>query len=223
MAVLTYTKAGLKAQTQVKLDQELFGIKEINQTLIRQAYDTYLKNGRLNLAKTKTRGLISGGGRKPHPQKGTGRARSGSNRNPLWRGGGTIFGPTGFENYSRKINTKANRVAIIHALSAFHARAKDNLIVIEEIILKEPKSAELNKLIGKLGVKNGKCLIVADKPSESLRLASRNIANITLSSSMYLNVAKIIDADNIVITKQALSDLSAWLSPAKKAPAKDIK
>ncbi len=223
MSALTFTKVGVKAQTQVKLDPGVFSVKEINQTLIHQAYNTYLKNGRENLAKTKTRGLISGGGRKPHPQKGTGRARSGSSRNPLWRGGGTVFGPTGFENYSRKINTKAKRAALVHALSAFYARSGDNLFIIEELALKAAKTKDLSKLLAKLNLLDAKCLIVADAPSPELRLASRNMSGVSVSSAQYLNIAKIIDADRILITKQALHDLSAWLNPTPKTVAKESK
>ena len=121
------------------------------------------------------------------------------------------------------MNTKAKRVAIIHALSAFNARGNDNFIVIEELALKDVKTAELNKLLTKLGAKDGKCLIVADSASVQLRLSARNIKQVSVSSANYLNVAKIIDADRIVITKQALADLSAWLNPINKTAAKESK
>src|SRR6266545_1054603 len=117
MAVSTYTKSGTKATTPAKLDKKIFGVEVKNHNLLKIAYLAYLANGRPNLAITKKRGEVRGGGAKPWRQKGTGRARVGSSRNPLWRGGGIAFGPTGNENYSHKINTKTKREAIRQALS----------------------------------------------------------------------------------------------------------
>src|SRR5664279_3794326 len=124
MAVPTYTASGTKATTAAKLNADVFGVKPENHQLVKQAYDTYLANGRLNLAVTKTRGLISGGGRKPWKQKGTGRARFGSSRNPIWRGGGIVFGPTGEENYSKKLPVSSKRLALRQALSLAAERNK---------------------------------------------------------------------------------------------------
>src|SRR6478752_5679422 len=112
MAVATYTKAGAAASTAAKLDASVFGVEIKNHELLKQAYVTYLANGRDNLAVTKTRGLVSGGGRKPWKQKGTGRARFGSSRNPIWRGGGIAFGPTGEENFTHALPTQTKRTAI---------------------------------------------------------------------------------------------------------------
>src|SRR5580700_971905 len=107
MAVATYTKSGTKAPTAAKLDKAVFEVEIKNHHLLKQAYEAYLANGRPNLAITKTRGLVRGGGRKPWRQKGTGRARFGSSRVPIWRGGGITFGPTGQENYSKQLSTQA--------------------------------------------------------------------------------------------------------------------
>src|SRR6202012_2575170 len=103
--------------TPVRLSKDVFGVAAKNHELLKQAYVTYLANGRENLAITKTRGLVSGGGKKPWKQKGTGRARFGSTRNPIWTGGGIVFGPTGEENYIKQLNIKAKRVAIRQALT----------------------------------------------------------------------------------------------------------
>src|SRR5690606_37688451 len=112
--------------------------------LLKLAYTAYLANGRDNLAVTKTRGLVSGGGKKPWRQKGTGRARFGSSRNPIWRGGGIAFGPTGEENYSVKVNVTAKRQALRQALSL---KAADNRIaVIESFENKDGKVAATVKL-----------------------------------------------------------------------------
>src|ERR1700722_17624984 len=109
MALPTYTKAGTKATTPAKLDKAVFGLDVTNHELIKMAYVAYLANSRENLAGTKTRGLVRGGGRKPWKQKGTGRARFGSSRVPIWRGGGITFGPTGQENYTIRMNVKSKR------------------------------------------------------------------------------------------------------------------
>src|ERR1700746_1524972 len=129
MAVATYTKSGTKATTAAKLDKAVFGVMPTNHVLLKEAYVAYLANGRDNLAVTKTRGLVSGGGKKPWRQKGTGRARFGSSRNPIWRGGGIAFGPTGNENYSRKISVSAKKQALRQALSL--AAHEDRIKVIE--------------------------------------------------------------------------------------------
>jgi large subunit ribosomal protein L4 len=117
MAVSTYTGAGVKATTPAKLSKEIFAVEVKNHQLLKQAYEAYLANGRDNLAVTKTRGLVSGGGRKPWKQKGTGRARFGSSRNPIWRGGGIVFGPTGEENYTKKISTTSKGAPMAEKLA----------------------------------------------------------------------------------------------------------
>lgn len=213
MATPTYTKSGTKAATAVKLDQEIFGIQDINHDLLHQAYVSYLANGRLNLATTKTRGMVSGGGRKPWRQKGTGRARVGSSRTPVWRGGGIVFGPTGEENYSKKLNLKAKRSAIRQALSA--ANTTGEIRIIEDIELKTNKTAELDKLLSKLDIK-GYTLVVTEDVTDNLKLASRNMPNVKVVQSRYLNVARLLDADTVIISKKALADIEEWLKPLKK-------
>src|SRR5258708_6554408 len=107
MSITTYTKTGNKATTAARLDKKIFGLEVRNHDLLQQAYLAYLANSRPNSAITKKRGQVRGGGRKPWPQKGTGRARFGSSSVPIWRGGGITFGPTGDENYSIRMNVKA--------------------------------------------------------------------------------------------------------------------
>src|ERR1035437_2230313 len=110
MSVPTYTAAGTKATTSAKLDKTVFGVVIKSHELLKHAYTTYLANGRRNLAAAKTRGDVRGGGKKPWKQKGTGRARFGSTRNPIWRGGGVAFGPNGTENHMKKLSTTSKRV-----------------------------------------------------------------------------------------------------------------
>src|SRR5439155_1384826 len=127
----------------------VFSVEAKSHDLLKEAYIAHQANARENSAITKTRGLIRGGGRKPWKQKGTGRARFGSSRNPIWRGGGIVFGPTGEENYRKELNSKAKRLAVRQALSL--ANTANKLIVMEDIVSKEGKTAELAKLLAKIG------------------------------------------------------------------------
>ncbi|MCA9328043.1 50S ribosomal protein L4, partial [Candidatus Saccharibacteria bacterium] len=135
MATPTYSASGAKATTPAKLSKDVFGVEVKNHQLLKQAYETYLANGRDNLAVVKTRGLVRGGGKKPWKQKGTGRARFGSTRNPIWRGGGIVFGPTGEENCSVKLPTASKRVALRQALTLANEAGK--ISVIEKLSSKE--------------------------------------------------------------------------------------
>lgn len=211
MAVATFTKSGSKAATPAKLDKAVFGVEVTNHELLKQAYVTYLANGRENLAVTKTRGLVSGGGKKPWKQKGTGRARFGSSRNPIWRGGGIAFGPTGEENYSKKLSVNAKRLAIRQALSL--ASESGKLIVIESLDLKG-KTQEAAALFGKLGATKNTLVVLATKTDMALR-ATNNLSNVKLVQAQYVNVFDVLNADNIVIASDALEILSKWLGGDK--------
>lgn len=219
MAVSTYTGAGVKATTPAKLSKEIFAVEVKNHQLLKQAYEAYLANGRDNLAVTKTRGLVSGGGRKPWKQKGTGRARFGSSRNPIWRGGGIVFGPTGEENYTKKISTTSKRVALRQALSLANAGGK--LIVLEKLASREGKTAEMAKLLTKVGVARS-ALVVVDSKNAELVNATANLQNVMLVSAKYLNVFDIMNADHIVMTSDALKVVEEWLKPVAKT-AKEAK
>jgi len=212
MAVPTYTKSGTKATTAAKLDATVFGVKVENHELLKLAYTAYLANGRDNLATTKTRGLVSGGGKKPWKQKGTGRARVGSSRTPVWRGGGVVFGPTGEENYTKQINVKAKRLAIRQALSL---AADDNKItVIEDIAAKGAKTAELAKLLNKIDA-NKRVLLVVENKNQELDRAARNLPDVKVVQANYVNVFDALNADRIVATEGALKTISAWLGGKK--------
>lgn len=216
MAVTTYTKSGTKATTAAKLDKTIFEVEVTNHELLKQAYVAYLANGRTSAGKTKTRGLVSGGGRKPWKQKGTGRARFGSSRNPIWRGGGIVFGPTGEENYSHKLPTTTKRYAIRQALSVSNAAGK--LIVLEDLALKG-KTAEAVKLFEKIGVTKNALLVVEDKTAEIVQ-STRNLQNIKLVTAKYLNVFDLMNADHVVVTNGALAIVTEWLTPSAKAEVK---
>jgi large subunit ribosomal protein L4 len=213
MAVPTYTATGTKAAAPAKLDTKVFGVEVTNHQLLRQAYDAYLANGRDNLAVVKTRGLVRGGGKKPWKQKGTGRARFGSSRNPIWRGGGIVFGPTGEENYTKKLPVEAKRLAIRQALSLANNDSK--ILVVEKLVSKDGKTAELAKLLAKLGAKRNILIVVTEKTPELVRAAA-NLGNVTVVAATYVNVYDALNADSIIFTVDALKATEGWLKGGTK-------
>jgi len=212
MAVATYTKAGNKAAAPAKLDKSVFGVEVKSHQLLKDAYLSYMANGRTNNAAAKRRGEVRGGGRKPWRQKGTGNARFGSSRNPIWRGGGVAFGPTGIENYSRKLSVTAKRQALRQALSL--ASKEDRLKVIEAIDFKDGKVKPAAALLIKLDTK-GPTVLVVDKKDELAVRATRNLKDIKLVQAKYLNVYDILNADHIVMTNDALAIVHEWLGGVK--------
>lgn len=212
----TFTKSGSKATTAAQLDKAVFEVMPNDHTLLKEAYVAYMANGRDNYAVTKTRGLVSGGGRKPWKQKGTGRARFGSSRNPIWRGGGIVFGPTGEENYTKKMTVKAKRLAIRQALSLIADSKK--LSIIEDVTAKDSKTAELAGLLQKVGATR-RTLVVVEHKTEELVRASRNLRDVKVTQAQYLNVYDLLNADMVVMTTKALEVVTAWL----KADAKEAK
>lgn len=217
MAVATYSRTGTKASTPAKLDKAVFGVEVKNHQLLKEVYLSYLANGRTNLAQAKTRAQVSGGGQKPWRQKGTGRARFGSSRNPIWRGGGVAFGPTGQENFSRRIGTQAKRQALRQALSL--AAQADKLVVIETFDCPDGKVKPVLVLLKKIGAE-GSVLIVVSQKDELVQRATGNIAKLKAVSVNYLTVFDLLNADKIVMSKQALEGLSSWLAPKPKEAVK---
>lgn len=207
MSVATYTKSGAKATAAAKLDKTVFGVEVKNHELLKAAYVAYLANGRINLAVAKTRGDVSGGGKKPWKQKGTGRARFGSTRNPIWRGGGIAFGPTGEENYTHKLPVASKRLALRQALSL---AAEANKVVVVEALDFTGKTAEAAKLFEKIGATKNTLVVVTSKTAEALR-AVNNLANVKLVQATYVNVFDVLNADHVVVAADALPVLTEWL------------
>jgi large subunit ribosomal protein L4 len=210
----TFTKTGAKAAAAAKLDDVVFGDMPQNHELLHLAYTAYLANGRENLAVVKTRGLVSGGGKKPWKQKGTGRARFGSSRNPIWRGGGIVFGPTGLENYTKQLNVKAKRKAIRQALSL--AASEGRIKVVETIEAKDGKVAPIAALLGKLNATRNVLLVTSEKDALFER-ATRNLSEVTAVQARYLNVYDILNAETIVISQKALVMVHEWLGDKASA------
>lgn len=212
MAIDTYTKTGAKNSTAATLPKTVFTEKTDNYELIKLAYDAYMANGRGNSAKVLTRGNVRGGGKKPWKQKGTGRARHGSIRSPIWRGGGITFGPTGEENFTKKLTKKANKKALRQALTL--ASSEGKISVIESFESKNGKTSDSVKLLDKIGAKRRILVIVEDK-TDMIDRSTRNIPNLKVSQALYLNVYDLINADSIIITKKSLTLVEEWLRSDK--------
>ena len=189
-----------------KLPKDIFAVEVNNHELLKLAYDSYLANARLASATTKQRGEVRGGGKKPWRQKGTGRARFGSSRNPLWRGGGVVFGPRGNENYTKKLSKTAKRVAVRQALTLANEAKK---IVIKDIKT-TGKTAEVAKFLEDNKLER-RILVVVDEKSPELMRATNNIQNILVIRAVYLSVYHILNADTIVMSPAALPALTEWL------------
>jgi large subunit ribosomal protein L4 len=208
MSVMTYTKTGNKATTTAKLNKAVFEAMPKNHTLLKQAYDAYLSNARSANAQVKTRGEVRGGGKKPWRQKGTGRARFGSSRNPIWRGGGITFGPTGQENYTKKLPVAMKRQALRQALSV--AADEGRLKIIETFECKEGKVNDTLKLLDKLEAR-GSVLLVVSVKDELVERATRNVPAVKAVHANYLNVYDLMNADDVVMSQKALDIVHDWL------------
>lgn len=190
-----------------KLNKDIFGLSVDNHELVKLAYDAYLANSRSSHAKTLKRGEVRGGGKKPWKQKGTGRARFGSTRNPIWRHGGVAFGRTGEENFTKKISKSAKLQAVRQALSMANA---DKLVsVIADFA---PKDGKTKNAIKDLNIEAGKnyLVVVPEKTTEILR-ATNNIANLKVVRPTYLNVFDILNVDQIIIVEKAMPEIENWL------------
>ena len=193
-----------------KLPKDIFAVEVTNHELLKLAYDSYLANSRLASATTKQRGEVRGGGKKPWKQKGTGRARFGSSRNPIWRGGGVVFGPRGNENYTKSLSKTAKRVAVKQALTLANEAKK---IAIDDIKT-TGKTAEVAKYLADNKL-NRKVLVVVSEKTPELMRASNNIQNVLVVSANYLSVYHILNADHIVLSAKAVPVLESWLVGGK--------
>jgi large subunit ribosomal protein L4 len=189
------------------LNKAIFSLDVDNHELVKLAYDAYLANSRSSHAKTLKRGEVRGGGKKPWKQKGTGRARFGSTRNPIWRHGGVAFGRTGEENFTKTISKSAKLIAIRQALSMKH-KAKA-ITTIENFVAKTAKTKDAIK---ELNLENGKnYLIVVPEKTDQILRATNNISNAKIIRPTYLTVFDILNADQIIITEQSLPIIETWL------------
>ena len=195
------------------LPKIVFEVDVPNHELLKLAYDAFLANSRQASATTKTRGEVRGGGKKPWKQKGTGRARFGSIRNPIWRHGGIVFGPRGNENYSKKLSKTSKHVALRQALTLAN---QDKKILVSDIKT-TGKTTEVAKfLAAKKCSEKDRVLLVVDEKTPELMRATNNLANALLVRAQYLSVYYILNADKIVITPAAVKAVEAWLAKEAK-------
>lgn len=185
------------------LPDEVFAV-EGRDALLHEAVVNFLANQRQGTHATKTKGLVSGGGKKPWKQKSTGRARAGSNRSPLWRGGGTVFGPQP-RDYSYSLPRKQKKVALYAALS--RKLSDGEVVVIEELRLAEPKTKLMAGLIGDLGL-SGKSLLVVDaEVDKNVLLSARNLPGVRCMRAVDLNAYDVLVPRSLIMTKSAMETI----------------
>ena len=180
----------------------------VNEGLLHEMVKSQLASRRAGTHMTKTKGLVSGGGKKPWKQKGTGRARAGSSRSPIWAGGGTIFGPQP-RDYSYQLPKSARKAALRSVLAARHGEGK--LVVVDALKLAEPKTKQMVECLKGLGIE-GSALVVTASPDEGLSRASRNLAKVKVLPVLGLNVYDVLKHQTLIITRDALEQLSARLT-----------
>ena len=200
MKISVYTQKGEK-KTTILLNPKLFDIN-INQNLFHQVVTSELSNKRLAIASTKTRAEVRGGGRKPWKQKGTGRARVGSIRSPLWRGGGITFGPLSNRNFKKQISSKMRRLVVLASLS--NKFKLDKLILLDKIEFNKIKTKEVEKIFTKLPIKEGTILVVLPEIEPKFVLSASNLPYLKTVSVNSLNLLDILKYDFLVLTKESL-------------------
>ena len=184
----------------LELNESIFGV-EVNEALLHQAVVMQLASQRLGTHATKTRGMVRGGGRKPWKQKGTGRARSGSTRSPIWVGGGTVFGPAP-RSYAFRMPRKQRRLAIMCALS--DKVQSGDFVVLDSIDFAAPKTKEMVKMLNDFSV-DSKALIITAGEAENVEKSSRNIPGVKAINTNGLNVYDILNHNKLFITKDAIT------------------
>jgi large subunit ribosomal protein L4 len=198
------TVLGATGSKKVKLDETAFTAK-FNGPLVHQSVRAEQAARRRGTAATKTRGMVSGGGAKPWRQKGTGRARAGSNRSPIWTGGGTVFGPQP-RSYTFKVNRKEQRAALRSALS-LHA-GRGSIAILDVASFKAPKTSQARELLEDWD-QDGPTLVVLCAEESAAALSFRNLARVAVLSATDVGVTELLAAASLLISQAALSELSA--------------
>ena len=208
MELFVHKINGKKTSKKIKLDNSVFGV-EPNTHAIYLDVKSYLANKRQGTHKTKQRADIKGSTRKIKKQKGTGTARAGSIKNPIFRGGGRIFGPTP-RDYSQKVNKKVKRLARKSALSI---KAKDNSIfIVEDFQMEKPSTKEFIKMLSALGLSGKKNLFVLEELNKNVYLSSRNLKNSNVVINSELNTYGISNANNLIISEGAVPKIESLLN-----------
>lgn len=198
----------VKNGSALNVSEQVFG-REYNEALVHQAVVAYLAGGRAGTKRQLSRAEVSGGNTKPWRQKGTGRARAGTTRGPIWRTGGVTFAARP-RDFSQKMNRKAYRAAMRSIFSEL--LRQDRLVVVESLTVDAPKTKQVIKALNDLGVEKGKRLIVTEAMDEALLLGSRNVIELGYRTAGTLDPVSLVDADRVVITQGALKMVEEWLS-----------
>ena len=180
---------------------------DVNEALVHQLVTSYLAGGRSGTKAQKTRSQVRGGGAKPWRQKGTGRARAGTSRSPIWVGGGVTFAAVP-RDYSQKVNRKAYRVGMRSIFADLVASGR--LLVVQSLSIEIPKTKELIALLASLGIHDG-ALLVADQPDDKLFLAARNIPKVDVRNASGVDPVSLLQYEYVVITVDALRQIEEWL------------
>jgi large subunit ribosomal protein L4 len=203
-----YEKNGSERGT-VELSKELFESK-ISEPAIHQAVVTYLANQRQGTAAAKGRSEVSGGGKKPFRQKGTGRARAGTIRSPIWRGGGVVFGPHP-RDYRKALPKKMKRLALRSSLSS--RASTGDVLVVDDLHFNEPKTKQLAGMLKAMGIAGSKILFVLDKPEAEVMKSARNIPDLKLTMGNMVSTYDVMWADKLVVTESALKVMEEVFKP----------
>jgi large subunit ribosomal protein L4 len=201
--VTVYNQEGTKVG-DVELPAQIFDVK-INPELVQQAVVRQQANARQVIAHTKGRSDVRGGGRKPWAQKGTGRARHGSIRSPIWIGGGVTFGPSKERNFSKQMNRKAKKKALLMALSDCAQDKK--VVVVDNLKLAEIKTRALVGILNKLPVKNSKTLVIVPKTDKIITKSANNLPMVETCQADNLNILQILNADYLLVAKESISKM----------------
>ena len=193
---------------EIELNEIVFGT-EFNEAVVHQAVVMQLANQRQGTSATKTRAMVRGGGRKPWKQKGTGRARCGSNRSPVWVGGGTTFGPQP-RSYAKKMPRKARRLALCCALSAKVAAGQ--LVVVEGLTFDAPKTKNVAALLNAFEAVDAKALLITAGADKNVELSARNMPKVTTINTMGLNCYDILNSNKVILAKDAVEKIEEVLA-----------
>lgn len=201
--IAVYNQKGEKVG-MASLNPAIFALPE-KPDLIKQAVLYQMAGKREPIASTKTRGEVRGGGRKPWRQKGTGRARAGSIRSPIWRGGGVVFGPRKERNFKKEMPKKMRRLALFSALS--NKLKEGKIILLDKLEFKEIKTKQVEEMLNKLPIKEGTILLATEKLDPKVELSCSNLPYLKTLSPKSLNLIDLLKYDWLILTKEALKKI----------------
>ncbi|PIT87967.1 MAG: 50S ribosomal protein L4 [Candidatus Magasanikbacteria bacterium CG10_big_fil_rev_8_21_14_0_10_40_10] len=211
MKIKVYNLDG-QASAEMEVSKTVFGVK-IRNEVVHEVFVSQMANQRQPWAHSKGKGEISGGGKKPWAQKGTGRARHGSIRSPLWKGGGVVFGPLNIRNYDKKINKKTRQKALRMCLSDLVANA--NLVVVENFSFSEPKTKLFSQLLNKLPLKRKNCLIVTEGKDEAVMRMTKNLPKTEVARAQDLSVRQVLSHPAVLASASAIKKIEEILTAKK--------